>query len=44
MTRPTAPVGCRAHLHAGTTPRDDPAAARLAWPRTVAFFTQHLRA
>jgi carboxymethylenebutenolidase len=26
-----------------TTPRYDPAAAKLAWDRTIAFFNQHLR-
>ena len=47
-----ARVDYRAYVYAGTqhgfhndtTPRHDPAAARLAWQRTVAFFNQHLRA
>lgn len=47
-----AKVDYRAYVYAGTqhgfhndtTPRHDPAAARLAWQRTVAFFNQHLRA
>ncbi len=47
-----AHVNYRAYVYAGTqhgfnndtTPRHDPAAAKLAWQRTVAFFNQHLRA
>jgi carboxymethylenebutenolidase len=35
--------GANHGFHNDTTPRYDQAAATLAWDRTVAFFTQHLR-
>lgn len=36
-------AGTQHGFHNDTTPRFDAAAAKLAWERTLAFFTQHLR-
>lgn len=36
-------AGTQHGFHNDTTPRLDPAAAKLAWERTSAFFQQHLR-
>jgi len=35
--------GCQHGFHNDTTPRYDEAAAKLAWQRTVDFFTKHLQ-